>query len=382
MGINLENISKQLERVRPPVASAATLPPLCYTEEAWAKKEYERIFAHAWISIGRRERWKSPGDFICVELAGTPLIITQDEDSHLHALANTCSHRGMKLKSGSGNCRQLVCPFHAWTYALDGKLISAPRMEHCTLSGSEFVNHDFDLTTVRVEESSGFVFLCLDAEQQSLEDWLADFGELHAPWKLKDLVTTRVSEFDVRCNWKSFIEVFNEYYHLPYVHPNSLSGLYQEPDAADIVMGEYTTQFGITEGTAALLEESQTHALPSIPTLRGREREGTRYTWIYPNLTFAACSDSLWMYHVFPSAVNRCHVVQTVCFPSSSVSLPDFEVRAQRYYDRIDEAIAEDLPFLELQQEGLASPLAKQGRFSTLEPSVGNFACWYANQMR
>ena len=88
------------------------------------------------------------------------------------------------------------------------------------------------------------------------------------------------------------------------------------------------------------------------------------------------------MYQTYPLGVDRCHVVQTVCFPEPSLEVCDFASRAEAYYDRIDTALAEDLPFLIGQQQGISSPFARQGRFSTLEPSVGNFACWYADAMR
>jgi len=177
------------------------------------------------------------------------------------------------------------------------------------------------------------------------------------------------------------MEVFTEYSHLPMVHPDSINWLYPEPEAVDIVKGQYTTQFGATEGAAALMADSQQHALPAVSELQGREAKGTRYTWIYPNLTFALSQDSMWIYQAFPLAEDRCRVIQTICFPADSVALDDFEQRAQYYYDRIDAALAEDLPFLEQQQLGLNSPFSKPGRFGTLEPSVGKFAYWYAQQL-
>ena len=186
---------------------------------------------------------------------------------------------------------------------------------------------------------------------------------------------------EVECNWKTFIEVFNEYYHLPMVHPDSISWLYPEPDPVDEVSGQFTTQFGPTEGAAALMANTQKFALPVAPGLEGREASGTRYTWIYPNITYALSQDSMWIYQAFPLAPDRCRVIQTICFPAASVALADFEDRAQHYYARIDAAVAEDLPFLERQQIGLNSRFARQGRFAALEPSVGKFAYWYAQQL-
>ena len=165
------------------------------------------------------------------------------------------------------------------------------------------------------------------------------------------------------------------------VHPDSINWLYPEPDAVDTVKGQFTTQFGATEGAAALMEDTQQFALPTAPGLQGREAKGTRYTWIYPNTTFALSQDSMWMYQAFPLSAGRCAVTQTICFPTESVALDDFSERATHYYARIDAALDEDLPFLQQQQVGLNSKYARQGRFGALEPSVGRFAYWYAQQL-
>jgi phenylpropionate dioxygenase-like ring-hydroxylating dioxygenase large terminal subunit len=245
----------------------------------------------------------------------------------------------------------------------------------------DFDPADNGLVEFALEIRHGLAFLSFAEAPPSLDDWLGNFDDIHAPWRLDDLVTTRLREFEVDCNWKTFIEVFNEYYHLPSVHPDSINWLYPDPDPADETTGEYATQFGVTEGASALMSESQDQALPVGGGLEGRLRLGTRYTWIYPNLTFAASQDSLWMYQAYPLAADRSWIVQTVAFPSASVALDDFEDRAQHYYARIDAALDEDLPFLQKQQRGLNSPFARPGRFAALEPSVGDFAFWYARQL-
>jgi phenylpropionate dioxygenase-like ring-hydroxylating dioxygenase large terminal subunit len=245
----------------------------------------------------------------------------------------------------------------------------------------DFNPENYGLIEFPLQTRFGFAFVSFSEQVAPIDNWLAEFDDYHGPWELDRWVTARVRDMEVNCNWKTFIEVFNEYYHLPMVHPDSINWLYPEPDEVDQVSGQYTTQFGATEGAAALMEETQQYALPTAPGLKGREARGTRYTWIYPNITFALSQDSMWIYQAFPLAQDRCHVIQTVCFPADSVALDDFEQRAQHYYDRIDAALAEDLPFLEQQQLGLNSPFAKPGRFGALEPSVGKFAYWYAQQL-
>ncbi len=246
----------------------------------------------------------------------------------------------------------------------------------------DFDKADYGLVRFRAAESCGFAYLCLDDDGPALDRQLGDFAQRQAPWPLDRLVSTRRRVFEVACNWKAFLEVFNEYYHLPRVHPDSINGLYDLPQPADVTGGAYASQFGTTGGTGGLLEDQQDHALPAMPGLSAEAAAGARYTWVYPNLTFAASRDALWVYEATPLAPERCRVAQTICFPPETVALPGFAERARHYYHRLDAALAEDIPALENQHRGLASPAARQGRFAPLmEPSVAAFANWYARQL-
>ena len=367
----------QLAAVTSDSNQTAGIPPACYADAALLSLERRAIFRRGWLGLGLASRWPNPGDYSAVDVTGIPLIVVRNRDGRLKAFANSCRHRNSTLLEGSGNCNKIKCPFHWWTYDLDGRLKVYPRME----KAADFDPAENGLIEFPLQNRFGLVFLSLDRDPPAIDEWLGNFDRFHAQWRLDDLSVTRVREFEVACNWKTFIEVFNEYYHLPAVHPDSINWLYPEPDPADETTGAYITQFGATEGASALMSESQAQALPAGEGLEGRFRLGTRYTWIYPNLTFAASQDSLWMYQACPITMERSRVVQTVAFPSASVALDDFEERAQHYYARIDAALAEDLPFLQKQQQGLNSPFAQPGRFAALEPSVGDFAYWYSRQL-
>ena len=228
----------------------------------------------------------------------------------------------------------------------------------------------------------GFAFLCLNPEAPDLDTVLGDFADVHAPWPLETLVSTRREVFDVACNWKAFLEVFNEYYHLPFVHPDSIGDVYAAPEVPEDVNGAFVTQFGATEGTGGLLQDEQEMALPQMPGLTGREAAGVRYTWVFPNMTFAAGTDALWVYEAYPLGANRCKVVQTACFPPETLAMVEATAKVDAYHNRLDAALAEDIPALERQHRGLGHPDARQGLFQPLlEPNVAGFARWYATQM-
>lgn len=372
-----EDLRAFFAAVRPPIETSETLPPACYTAEDLFRREARDIFRRCWIGIGRADRWKRDGDFTAMDIAGVPVIVIRDREGALKAHANTCRHRGAQLLRGEGRRQMITCPFHGWGYGLDGCLRNAPTMELTP----GFNPEEHGLIAFRAAVRDGFAFICLDENAPTLDAWLGNFSDLHGVWGLGKLVSTRRREFEVACNWKSFLEVFNEYYHLPYVHPNSFGDIFQTPDDPDDATGCYTSQFGLTKGTSGLFEDNQTNALPDNPRLRGRNRQGTRYSWIYPNMTFAAGPDMVWVYDVLPLAPDLTQVGMTACFPAETTEHPEFDSRVTHYYARLDKAIEEDIPLLERQQSGLASPFAKPGRFSHLEPSVANFACWYAGQM-
>ncbi len=356
---------------------AACIPPACYVDESHLALEVSRIFQRKWVSIGRSDRFAATGDYETMDIGGVPVILVRDGDRNLRAFANSCRHRSARLLDGTGNCRGIKCPFHGWTYKLDGRLAGASRMEECI----GFNKADNGLIEFRTDEALGFSFICLNDDEPSLSDQLGDFADIHSPWPLSDLVSTRRRQVEIPCNWKAFLDIFNEYYHLGYIHPDTVDALYGAPHKGDVTSGQFATQFGPSNGTGGLLEGEQEHALPHIPGLDGEAKTGVRYTWAFPNLTFAASQDALWMYEAYPLDAQRCLAVQTVCFPKETIDLPNFEEEAKYYYRRMDAALAEDVSALENQQRGLNSPFARQGRFSpTLEANVASFAKWYAQQ--
>ncbi len=369
---------ENLGRCRAPASEACTLPPECYHDAAIHQLERDAIFRRGWVGVGRHDRWATAGQFVAVDIGEVPVVVLRDAEGDLQAFANTCRHRGAQIMVGEGECTKLRCPFHFWTYGLDGRLLGAPSMHET----ADFDRAEHGLISFPVAERFGFVFVSLESDPTPIDEWLGDFGVPHAPWPLATLVTGRRREFTVDCNWKAFAEVFNEYYHLPYVHPTSIDDTYHAPDPPEPATGAYATQFGTTSGTGGLLEEDQHLALPLIETLGGRNAEGVRYSWLFPNLMIAAGVEGMWMYEVYPDGPDRSRCAQVVCFPAETTQLPDFAERAEHYYERFDVAVAEDIPMLEQQHAGLRSPFADQGRFSAgLEPSVAAFANWYATRL-
>ena len=376
MGIS-STLRSQLASCAAPVETAATLPAACYVDAAVFEAEQTAVFRTGWVGVGRSDRWKNSGDYSAMEIGGVPIVVVRDEHGTLRCYANTCMHRSAQIMTGEGNCARMRCPFHAWTYALDGRLVGAPSMNKTP----NFDQADHGLVEFAATEHEGFSLISFDADPVPLTEWFADFSELHSPWNLADLVTVRRREFVVNCNWKGFAEVFNEYYHLPYVHKASIGDRYTEPDACEPVAGAFATQFGLTNGPPALLDDRGDSLLPAMPELSDREANGVRYTWMFPNIVVALGAEVMWMYEVYPDGPGRVKCAQVIAAPQATIESRDFEDRIDAYYERFDVAIGEDIPVLEQQYVGQKSPFAKQSRYSYLEPSVALFARWYAERL-
>ena len=372
---------KLLERIKlcklPPL-QRRSLPFECYWEDCIFTKEQKLIFTNQWLGIGRADRLELPGEYEVFELCSQALLLIRDQDKALRLYANTCRHRGSKLLDGEGQCQAISCPFHGWTYALDGSLKFAKTMSE----NPNFDFSDYSLIEYDLKEVQGFLFAFLGSESTDLDIQLGDFSKLHQPWSLNELITTRRQVFEVQCNWKAFLDVFNEYYHLNNVHPTSIDNLYLQPEDSEIATGDYASQFGLTSGTGALLEIEQLNALPKMANLDEPWSLGARYSWIFPNMTFAASQEAIWVYEANPINSERCQVRQSICFPKSTTELPDFKEKSQAYYQRLDDAIDEDIIALENQQKGLRNSPSLQGQFSSLmEANVATFAKWYANKV-
>ena len=124
----MKSLLEQLANCQLPVEQAFSIPPECYTSEELLREELEKVFQHNWIGLGRADRFAVSGDYETMNLGGKPVIVLRDQDGILRAFANTCRHRGARLLNDDGNCKHIRCPFHAWTYKLDGSLSGAPHM--------------------------------------------------------------------------------------------------------------------------------------------------------------------------------------------------------------------------------------------------------------
>ncbi len=364
------------EAVRRPLAEAGTLPPECYTSDAFHRREVARIFMRRWNLIGRADYWPEPGDYAALTLAGAEYLVIRDGDGRLRAFANSCRHRGARLLDGEGRCERIVCPYHGWTYGIDGRLDFANGMDRAR----NFDAQEYGLVEIPLGCWQGFAFVNFDPGCAPLADHLGDLGRHLESYGLGDMVTVRRAEYSVRTNWKSYVENSMESFHHATVHRNSVN----DPSIGKTVVrgapGEYVLVQSDSGGrTRALLKG--TDGFPPIPTLAGPAALGSQYLLVYPATMIGCDVDSMWFKQMLPDGPDRVRNVVAICFPRETAARADFDTVVQHYYRRFETAIAEDNEIAERQFAGLASPLARPGRFSHREPLVHAIDNWILDQL-
>ena len=370
---------KHYEGVRKPLLEAETMPAFTYTSPEFYQREVNRIWHKIWNFIGSADQIANNGDYFTLSFTGVPVIVLRDQDGQIRAFANTCRHRGSELLEGRGNCKLIVCPYHSWSYELNGKLRGAPDMDKT----AAFNKSDYALTPIAVDTWGNFLFINFDPHPEPLEKQLGNLPEKLGPYKLESMALARRKTYELDCNWKLFVENAKESYHIATVHRATINK-YASAKAAgywvEEATGDYVVTFAEHEGSMALLKGAT--GFPTIESLYGRREAGGTYApLLYPSTYLACTIDCAWYLEMHPISANKTRMVHGALFPRDRLERPDFEQIASNYYQRWDITIEEDILASVRQQRGLETPFAPPGRFSHREPLVHQIDNWILDRV-
>src|SRR5688500_13207559 len=251
---------------------ARTLPFDWYSDPAVLRLERERIFRRSWQYAGRADQVSGPGSFFTCEAGDVPVVVVRDREGRLRAFVNVCRHRGSLVCEGEGRRETLQCPYHAWTYDLDGSLRAAPRSER----EPGFDRAELGLVPVAVEAWGPFVFVNPDSGAAPLAETLGELPELlaGAGLELSSLRFLRRSHSEYEANWKVCCENFLECYHCQVAHPGFSKVVDVSVDAYELVESRwFSSQYG------PVRPEPRGTFDPSGPIGRGQ------FHFLWPNLT-------------------------------------------------------------------------------------------------
>lgn len=239
----------RIPEIRNPLDEGWTLPAGWYSDEDVRTLERDRIFARTWQYAGRTEQAEKTGSFFVTQAGHIPILVVRGRDAALRAFVNVCRHRGHPVASGEGCRETLQCPYHAWTYDLDGSLRKAPRSER----EPGFDPAGLSLNPVSVDTWGPFVFVNPDVEAAPLAESLGGLPELVSESGV-DLGAVRFhshDEWEIKSNWKVAIENFLECYHCPVAHPGFSKVIDVDPDAYLLsISAAYSSQVGRIRASA------------------------------------------------------------------------------------------------------------------------------------
>jgi Rieske 2Fe-2S family protein len=293
-------------------AGAMTLPGRYYTSADVFAAEHERIFARLWLCAGREESLAGPGDYFLCSIGADSVMVLRDGAGGVRALHNVCRHRGTRLcETQSGTLPKTIqCPYHAWTYALDGTLVGAPSMDE--LPG--FDKSHYPLHEVIVALWEGLVFLSLDKD-------VVPFDRSHAPllgrfsrFNLPRLKVARRIDYDVRANWKLIFENYSECYHCPTVHPSLVKLSPADSGANDLAGGPFLGGYMSIVRPGGSLTASGGSCGPSVGDLTEEDRQRVYYYSIFPNLLLSLHHDYVMFHTLWPEAPDRTRIECTWLF--------------------------------------------------------------------
>lgn len=345
-----------------------TLPASYYTDPERFRDELERFYFASWVCAGRAAAIPNAGDYFLRDLAGESVIIMRDSSAGVRTFFNVCRHRGTRLCSApEGNLSgRIRCPYHGWTYAMDGRLLGAPQM-----NDPDFSKDDYSLHEVRTAIWDGHIFVNFAADAASLGDQLGTLPGRFANWHMEELRLHKRIIYDVKANWKLLILNFNECLHCPLIHPrlNRLThylGADNEPPTSTYIGGA----MGFCDGVETMSLDGKRRR-EYLPGLTAEERSMVCYYAIYPNLLLSLHPDYMMVHTLWPVAVDRTQIICEWHFHPSEIAKPDFH--ADDVVEFWDMTNREDWWIVELSQLGIQSRAYTPGPYSSREELLQAF---------
>lgn len=327
-------------------AASLSLAAETYVDPAWFDVDQRAIIARSWQWCCHVEQVRHPGQYVAIDVAGMPVVVVRDHGGELRAFYNVCRHRAHELVSGTGTVRSLVCPYHAWTYDLSGRLTSARHTDHLV----DFDRSAICLTSIQVAELAGFVYVNLDPDAASLAEQTGELGGELAAWApdVAELTFARRLTYEIGSNWKNVVDNFLECYHCHIAHKDFVSLVDMDTYRVTThgIYSSHMARAGTTANSAYDVSDATVtdHAV----------------WWLWPNTCLLRYPGrgNMMVLHIVPVGPER--TLETLDLYLETPEPNAAEVETIRYMDEVLQA--EDIALVESVQRGMRTPAFEQGR--------------------
>ena len=383
-------------------APAKSLPQKYFVSPEVFSEEQEKIFSKQWLLVGHQSQIPDAGDYVVQQVIRELLIVIRDKSGEIRGFFNVCRHRGTRLKEDAcGHASAIQCPYHAWTYGLDGRLIGAPHMDEVP----GFDKADYSLHPVNLDLWEGFIFVNLvpkrdgylteeegaarlrseaTARQRSgdfisLERWFAPLNGKFSHWNMPILRPAKRIEYDVRANWKLMFENYSECYHCPGVHPMLSKVSPYDSAENDLAEGPFLGGFMKINPGKSLSMSGNACALPIEQEHDKESAQRVFYYSIFPNMLLSLHPEYVMVHQLWPQSPERTLIVCDWLFHPDAFTRKDFKPQdAIEFWDMTNK---QDWHVCELSQQGIASRAYQPGPYSSRERIPAAWDRYYLRQM-
>lgn len=355
-----------------PFAAATALPPGLYRNTDIADTEQARIFRSGWLCAGLAAEIPEAGDYLTFSIADEPVFCLRNQDREIRSFSNVCRHRMMKLLESKGRARRIICPYHAWTYNMDGQLIGAGHMDR----SEGFDKSAICLPEIRTEVWNGWIYVTLNPDAAPLSGVLSPLDDVVSRYDMANYVPVLSQDHVWQTNWKLLCENFMESYHLPIAHKTTVGAWLpvDETRFPDQVFDAFTYQTFRKNSDA-------TYGLahPDNQTLEGIWRSTSVMPTVFPCHMYVLAPDHLWYLTLRPKGVGEVKVRFGVAIaPEVLAGINDPDAWLAELTLFFDQVNAEDRAVVEGIFAGSKSEFAIAGRLSWLERSIHDFQKYLA----
>lgn len=342
---------------------ATTLPAKFYADKTYYQKEAEHFFGQRWVCLGREEEVSEPGQFVQKKLLNESLLLVRGKDTRVRAFYNLCRHRGTQVcqKENGKFLGSIQCPYHAWTYNLEGKLTGAPLMNETPGFNAE----EWPLHQAACEVWEGHVFVNMAKEPRPLLSQLGEMATKFENWHMADLRVAHRIVYDIKANWKLIIQNYSECLHCPVIHPALaklspyLSG--NNDPADDNLLGGSMTLY---DGVRTMTMSGQT-TRADLPHLSEKQKRHVYYYALLPNLLLSPHPDFVMTHLLLPLDNDRTQVINEYLFHPDQMAQADFSpADVVEFWDLTNR---QDWEVSEWSQKGLESRAYSPGPYSHRE---------------
>jgi Rieske 2Fe-2S family protein len=353
------------------------MPREYYTSDGILREERERVFANTWVCVGREADIAEPGAYFLADVAGESLIIVRDKAGAVRAHFNVCRHRGTRIcVARSGKFGETIqCPYHAWTYKLDGRLVGAPHMNEVP----DFAMEDHPLHQAALGTWEGFLFVNLASDPVPFADAFAPMAGRFTRYNLRSLTTVRRIDYDVNANWKLILQNYSECLHCPTIHPELSTKLPYTSGANDLTEGPFLG--GYMEIKAPHESATMSGRACAIPLgeMRGDEHNRAYYYTLFPAMMLSLHPDYAVFYSVQAVAPDRSLVRCEWMVHPDAPAKPGYNIAdAEEFWDRTNR---QDWDICERSQAGVSSRVYAPGPYSPRESMPAAWDREYLRQM-